>query len=303
MSRRRDIAEISPKGPIGLGLAATLVQGIASFSRRKPLGAVGGAVAVLLILVAILAPVIAPFDPYEPHPKLAYAAPGADLLLGGDQIGRDVLSRLIYGTRISLYVSIVSVLIGATVGTLVGIASAYFGGLTDLIIQRILDALMAFPGIILAMAIMAALGKASLENVIIALVIVFTPGAARTLRARALSLKEMEFVLAARSVGAGDWRIILRHILPNCLSLYIVFFSISVGFAIVVEASLSFLGIGAPPDAPSWGGMLSLAASKYVSVAPWLAVFPGVLIALTVFAANLLGDALRDVLDPRLRGT
>jgi peptide/nickel transport system permease protein len=212
-----------------------------------------------------------------------------------------VLSRLIYGARISIYVGIVSVLIGATAGTLVGISSAYFGGMTDLVIQRILDALLSFPSIVLAMAIMAALGRSSLENVIIALVIVFAPGAARTIRSRALSLKEMDFVLAARAVGASDWRIILRHILPNCFSLYIVFFSITVGYAIIVEASLSFLGIGAPPDAPSWGGMLTQAASKYIEVAPWLAVFPGLAIALVVFGFNLLGDGLRDVLDPRLR--
>jgi peptide/nickel transport system permease protein len=296
-------AEVLRRRFTGVRQWSTLFQAIASFSRRKPLGAVGGAIVVLLILVALLAPVIAPFDPYETHPTFSYASPGGDLFLGGDQVGRDVLSRLIYGTRISLYVGIVSVLIGATVGTLVGITSAYLGGIIDLILQRILDAIMAFPGIILAIAIMAGLGRASLENVIIALVIVLTPGAARTIRSRTLSLKEMDFVLAARAVGASDGRILFRHILPNCFSIYIVFFSITLGFAIVAEASLSFLGVGAPPDAPSWGGMLAQSASKYIEVAPWLAVFPGIAIALVVFGVNMLGDALRDILDPRLRGT
>ena len=249
-----------------------------------------------------MAPIVSPQDPYKSHVKLVYQPPSSDFLLGTDELGRDVLSRVIYGARVSLYVGIVSVLIGATMGMLVGIMSAYFGGAIDLFIQRILDALISFPGIIMAMAIMAALGS-SLENVIVALVVVFMPGAARTLRSRALSLKEMDFVLAARAVGAGHWRIILRHILPNCLSLYIVFFSITVGFAIIVEASLSFLGLGAPPDVPSWGGMLALVSYRYIDLAPWISIAPGASIAVVVFAFNMLGDALRDVLDPRLRST
>ena len=301
MSTQQAVAETIRPGP--LSSPANYLRAIAEFSKRKPLGAVGGVIVAIVVILAIFAPFIAPFDPYEVHPEYSWAAPGeGGMLLGADQIGRDVLSRLIFGARISLYVGVVSVLIGASVGTLVGVASAYFGGKTDLTIQRFLDALMAFPGIILGITILAAMGKSSLENVIIALVVVFTPGAARTIRARALSLKETDFVLAARAVGASDWRIILRHILPNCLSLFIVFFTITVGFAIVVEATFSFLGIGAPPGEPSWGGMLTLAASKYIEVAPWLAIFPGVAIALVVFGFNLLGDALRDVLDPRLRG-
>ena len=257
----------------------------------------------MAILVAVLAPLIAPFDPYEPHPRLSFAAPGNDFLLGTDQVGRDVLSRLVYGARISLYVGIVSVLVGTTIGAAVGISSAYFGGAIDLIIQRILDAIMSFPGIILAISIMAAFGSASLENIIITLMIIFAPGAARTIRSRVLSLKEMDFVLAARAIGASDQRILFRHLAPNVASLYIVFFSITVGFAIIAEASLSFLGIGAPPDAPSWGGMLAQSTSKGIDIAPWMAIFPGIAIGVVVFAWNLLGDALRDVLDPRLRGT
>ena len=284
-----------------MGHLARTIRVLASFSRRKPLGAVGGAIVAILILAAIFAPLIAPHDPYKVNTDYVYHAPTTTFLVGTDQVGRDVLSRLIYGTRVSLYVGIVSVMIGATMGTLVGIVSAYFGGVTDLAIQRVLDSLIAFPSVIFAMAIMAALGS-SLENVIIALVIIFMPGAARTIRARALSLKEMDFVLASRAIGAGHWRIMLLHILPNCLSLYIVFFTITVGFAILVEASLSFLGLGAPPEVPTWGGMLTDAASKYVKLAPWLAILPGAAVALVVFGFNLLGDALRDVLDPRLRG-
>ena len=302
MSSQQGVAETIGAGY--LGRPANYIKVIADFSKRKPLGAIGGAIVAIVVFLAIFAPLVAPFDPYEVHPKFSWAAPGeGGMLLGADQIGRDVLSRLIFGARISLYVGVVSVLIGASVGTLLGVSSAYFGGKTDLVIQRFLDALMAFPGIILGITVLAAMGKSSLENVIIALVVVFTPGAARTIRARALSLKETDFVLAALAVGASDWRIILRHILPNCMSLFIVFFTITVGFAIIVEATFSFLGIGAPPGEPSWGGMLSLAASKYIEVAPWLAIFPGVAIALVVFGFNLLGDALRDVLDPRLRGT
>ncbi len=302
MISQQGVAEILGAGY--LRRPANTIKAITDFSRRKPLGAVGGVIVAIVVFLAIFAPLVSPFDPNEVHPKYSWAAPGeGGMLLGADQIGRDVLSRLIYGARISLYVGVVSVLIGASVGTLLGVASAYFGGKTDLIIQRVLDALMAFPGIILGITVLAAMGKSSLENVIIALVVVFTPGAARTIRARALSLKETDFVLAAQAVGASDWRIILRHILPNCMSLFIVFFTITVGFAIIVEATFSFLGIGAPPGEPSWGGMLTLAASKYIEVAPWLAIFPGVAIALVVFGFNLLGDGLRDVLDPRLRGS
>ena len=276
---------------------------LSGFAKKKPLGAVGGVIVALTVLAAILAPLIAPSDPYKVNPDQIFASPSASALVGTDQVGRDVFSRLIYGARISLFVGIVSVGIGATVGAVVGVVSAYFGRYTDLAIQRVLDALIAFPGIVLALGIMAALGRASLINVILALTIVFAPGAARTIRSRALTLQEMDFVLAARAVGASDWRIIFRHIIPNCVSLYIVFFSITVGFAIVVEASLSFLGVGTPPEVPSWGGMLSLAATNYIGIAPLLAILPGVAIALVVFGFNLLGDALRDVLDPRLRGT
>ena len=282
-------------------LHVAVVTGLSHFARHKPLGAAGGIVLLLMILVALLAPWIAPRDPFATHVAFKYAPPGGEFLLGGDQLGRDVLSRLIYGARISLRVGVFSVLIGITAGTLLGIASAYVGGKVDLVIQRLVDALMAFPPIILALGLMAARG-ASENNVIIALVAILLPGATRVVRSQALSIKELDYTLAARAIGAGPGRIMLRHILPNVMANFIVLSTISLGFAIIIEASLSFLGVGISSDIPTWGGMLTLGASKYVNIAPWLAIFPGIAIAVVVFSVNLLGDALRDVLDPKLRG-
>src|SRR5918992_609922 len=282
-------------------LHVAVVTGLSHFARHKPLGAAGGIVLLLMILVALLAPWIAPRDPFATHVAFKYAPPGGEFLLGGDQLGRDVLSRLIYGARISLRVGVFSVLIGITAGTLLGIASAYVGGKVDLVVQRLVDALMAFPPIILALGLMAARG-ASENNVIIALVAILLPGATRVVRSQALSIKELDYTLAARAIGAGPGRIMLRHILPNVMANFIVLSTISLGFAIIIEASLSFLGVGISPDIPTWGGMLTLGASKYINLAPWLAVFPGIAIAVVVFSVNLLGDALRDVLDPKLRG-
>jgi peptide/nickel transport system permease protein len=282
-------------------LPVAALLGLRHFARYKPMGAAGGIVLLLMILVAVFAPWLAPRDPYAPHVAFQYAPPGGEFLLGGDQLGRDVLSRLIYGARISLRVGVFSVLIGITAGTLLGIASAYVGGKIDLVIQRLVDALMAFPPIILALGLMAARG-ASENNVIIALVAILLPGATRVVRSQTLSIKELDYTLAARAIGAGPGRIMIRHILPNVMANFIVLSTISLGFAIIIEASLSFLGVGISPDIPTWGGMLTLGASKYVNIAPWLAIFPGIAIAVVVFSVNLLGDALRDVLDPKLRG-
>jgi peptide/nickel transport system permease protein len=294
---------VSPGLPIRSVMpTAAFWQGLPRFARRKPLGAFGAAIALILVVVAVFAPYIATHDPAEPNAALVFAPPGSQLLLGGDQLGRDVFSRLVYGARISLYAGLLSAFIGATIGMVVGVASVHFGGKTDLIVQRVIDTMMAFPPLILAIAIMAALG-ASLNNVVIALSIAYIPNAARVLRSQALAVKEMDYILAARAIGAGHARIIFRCMIPNCLALYIVLVSVFLGTAIVAEATLSFLGIGVPPDVPSWGGMLNGAAQTYVHLAPWLGVFPGLAIAVVVFAWNLLGDALRDVLDPRLRGT
>jgi len=283
-----------------LGSALT---GIKGFARRKPLGMAGAVVLVAMVFVAIFAPLLAPRDPYDTDAvNSRYLPPGRTMLLGGDIVGRDAMSRLIYGTRISLTVGLTSVFIGLAIGSLAGTSSAYFGGKFDLAMQRIIDGLMAFPALILALAVMAVLGS-SINNVIAALVVVFVPGITRIIRSQVLSIKEMDYVLAARAVGAGPWRIIFRHIFPNIFATLLVLATITLGWAIVVEASLSFLGVGVPPDIPSWGSMLSGAAQTYIRTAPWLIIGPGVAIALAVFSVNLFGDALRDVLDPRLRGT
>ena len=279
-----------------------ILTGAANFSRRKPLGAIGGAILLILVLIAIFAPVISPQDPYEISAKRILAAPGSEQWLGGDSLGRDVLSRLFYGGRISLYVGLVSIAIGITAGSFLGAVSAYFGGKVDLIIQRFVDAFIAFPGIILGLAIMAVLGS-SVYNIIFALVLVLAPSAIRTVRSQALAVKEMDYVLAARALGARDLRIIVRHIIPNCMAIFIILFTLNLGYAIIVEATLTFLGVGVPPDVPSWGGMLAEGGIAYLRDAPWLAIAPGIALSLAVFGVNLLGDAMRDVLDPRLRGT
>ena len=278
-----------------------ILSSVADFSRRKPLGAIGGAILLILVLVAILAPVISPQDPYEISAGRILAPPDNEQWLGGDSLGRDVLSRLFYGGRISLYVGLVSIAIGITAGSFLGAVSAYFGGKVDLIVQRFVDAFIAFPGIILGLAIMAVLGS-SVYNIIFALVLVLAPSAIRTVRSQALAVKEMDYVLAARALGAEDLRIIVRHIIPNCMAIFIILFTLNLGYAIIVEATLTFLGVGVPPDVPSWGGMLAEGGIAYLRDAPWLAIAPGIALSLAVFGVNLLGDALRDVMDPRLRG-
>ena len=290
-----------PLAALGLRPKPSPLGALLTFARSKPLGAVAGAAFISMVLVAILAPWIAPHDPQEVAVAPKFSSPGGAFLLGTDELGRDVLSRLIYGARVSLYVGLLSVGIGITAGTMIGIFSAYVGGKVDLVTQRLVDAMMAFPPIILALGLMAALGS-SQNNVVIALVVILLPGAARVVRSQTLSIKELDYILSAKAIGANEARVMLRHILPNVMSTYIVLTTITIGFAIVVEASLSFLGVGIPPDVPSWGGMLNLGASKYINIAPWLAIFPGVAIAVVVFSVNLLGDALRDVLDPKLRG-
>ncbi len=287
------LAVLKPKRTFG--------QSIIFFITHKPLGAFGAGVAIVLVIVALAAPVIRTHDPYESSVAMQFAKPGTERWLGGDRLGRDMYSRLVYGARISLYVGILSSLIGSTIGMVAGVASVHFGGKVDLVVQRVIDAMMAFPGLILILAIMAALG-ASLNNVVLALSIAYIPSTARILRSQALAIKEMDYVLAASAVGAGHWRIIMRHIIPNCFALYIVMVTLHLGGAIISEAGLSFLGVGTPPNVPSWGGMLNGAAAN-VTVAWWVAIFPGVAIFIVVFAWNVLGDALRDVLDPRLRGT
>ena len=280
------------------------------FARTKPLGAVGAAVAVLLIIVAIFAPQIRTQDPYIIDYTAPYASPSSEMLFGGDELGRDVFSRLVTGSRISLRVGLISAFAGCTIGMLIGLASAYYGGVADLLVQRLVDAMIAFPYLVLAIALMAALATTELplledpiNKVILALTILFIPITIRIVRSQGLAIKEMDYVLAARAVGAGTARIILRHMAPNVVAIWIVAVTFNMAIAIIAEASLSFLGVGAGPEVPSWGSMLNGATKKYVGVGPWLAVFPGLAIAIVVYSWNLLGDALRDVLDPRLRGS
>jgi peptide/nickel transport system permease protein len=269
------------------------------FVVRQPLGAIGALIIGVLVATAIFAPQLAPHGPKDAA-FAPYIAPGAEFPMGTDHLGRDVLSRVIWGARLSLYVGLVSVLFGITLGTLWGVSTAYFGGVADTVSQRAVDCLMALPPIILALSLMAALGQ-SVNNVILALTILLVPTAARTLRSVALSIREMPFVEAAWAAGSSDWRIILRHVLPNTFATYIVLVTVNIAYAIVVEAALSFLGLGAPPDEPSWGTMLT-AGIQAMETAPWMIFFPGAAISVTVLGLNLLGDAIRDVTDPRLRG-
>ena len=293
-----DLAEQIRAKPTGL---AAVFSGLKDFARRKPVAFAGGVVLVIAVFVAIFAGQIAPHEATDIAVAGKFLGPGQEgTLLGTDQLGRDIFSRLIYGARISMYVGVVSVLIGITLGTLIGVASAYVGGWTDILLQRLVDALMGFPPIILALALMAALG-ASVNNVVIALVVILVPGATRVIRSQALSIKELDYTLAARSIGASSTRIIFKHMLPNVAATYIVLVTLTLGFAIVVEAALSFLGVGIPPDVATWGSMLELGRA-HIDKQGWMVVFPGFVIALIVFSVNFLGDGLRDVMDPKLRG-
>jgi peptide/nickel transport system permease protein len=275
-------------------------HGLNRFIRRYPLGAVGGALIALLVLVAIFAPLIATHDPYTLSARERLQAPSREHLFGTDELGRDIFSRIVYGARISLKVGFIAVGLGAVFGTIVGLACAYFGGPTDFWLQRLVDALFAFPTIILALAIVAVLGP-STTNVVIAVGIVSIPRIARVVRASALGVMAQPFIEASRSMGSGHARIVFRHIFPNVFAPIIVMATAGFGGAILSEAALSFLGVGTPPPEPSWGIMLSGAAQQFIRVAPWMAIFPGIAISLAVFGFNLFGDALRDALDPRLR--
>ena len=269
--------------------------------QRYPLGAIGSFIVFLVVFAAIFADVVAPYDPTQTNAKMSLSPPGTDMLFGGDMMGRDVLSRIIHGARISLAVGIGSTLLGGIIGTIIGLMCGYFMGWFDLIIQRIIDMMQALPLLVMALVMAASLGP-SLENTIIAISIPLVPQVARVIRSNVLSLREMPFVEAARSVGMSHSRIAFRHILPNTLAPLIVLGTAQLGSAILTEASLSFLGLGVPEPYPSWGRMLSESAAEYVRVAPWLVIFPGIAISAAVFGANLIGDAVRDYLDPRNQG-
>ena len=309
MARDIDPIQLSqaPASPMGAASAYLKRQGVAlkRFAVSKPMGAAGGFIVVLVVLAAIFAPVVSPYDPYasnldENGLPVRLVGPSGSFPLGTDAIGRDVFSRIIYGSRVSLIVGLGAVTLGTFFGALIGLVSGYFVGKVDQVLQRVVDTLMAIPAIVLALAVITML-QPGLFNIILVIAIVIAPGTSRVVRGTVLSIKENVYIEAARSIGAGSGRIVFRHILPNVIAPIIVIASIWVGNAIVIEAALSFLGLGTPPPTPTWGGMLALEGRRHLENAPWLALAPGAAISIAVLAVNMLGDALRDVLDPRLR--
>jgi peptide/nickel transport system permease protein len=284
-----------------LPLFVRILKRIRSFIVRKPLGAAGGGIIVVMALLAIFAPIIAR-DPVEWFFKDRLQGPSFHYLMGTDDLGRDLWARIVHGARISLYVGFLAVGFGSGTGGVLGVVSAFYGGKVDIGIQRMMDAMMSIPTLIMALTIMAALGT-SLNNVVIAIGVVQIPRANRVVRSQALAVKQSEFALAAQAIGCTDLRIMALHIFPQCIAPWLIIASAGLGTAIISEASLSYLGMGVPPPAPTWGGMLSGRGREYWQVAPWMAIWPGLAISMAVYGFNLFGDALRDVLDPRLRGT
>ena len=268
--------------------------------RRKPLGAASAALIVFLVLTALFANVLAPYDPMEPHPEIRLAPPSRAHLFGTDDIGRDVLSRIIHGSRISLWVGLLAVGIGTVAGMIIGLMSGYWEGRVDLVLQRVMDAVQAIPGLVLALAIVSVLTP-NTTNAMIAIAIVIIPGNSRIVRGAVLSAKQNRYVEAAQALGCQHLAILTRHILPNVTAPILIIASIWLGNAILIEATLSFLGLGTQPPIPSWGLMLSSTGRAFMEQAPWLAIFPGLAISLAVLAFNLFGDTLRDAWDPKLR--
>jgi peptide/nickel transport system permease protein len=270
------------------------------FARRRPLGTIGILLVVIVAVAGIGANWIAPYDPTSNDFAAMTQPPNWAHLLGTDQFGRDILSRLIFGARTALIIGLTTAIIGGLSGLVLGVASAYFGGRFDLVMQRILDVVMAFPLIIMALAVVAIFGT-GVHNVIIAITIPLIPRMARVVRANALAIREVPYIDAARALGYGHARIILRHMVPNVVAPFLIIVTASVGQAILTAAALSYLGLGVQEPVPAWGLMLQGGAEEYATTAPWIAIFPGLAIMVTVFGVNIFGDALRDVLDPKLR--
>jgi len=290
----------SPHRSAVVRLAAGL-QALWTFSRRKPLGALGGLIVLVLLLLALFAPWIAPYSYDETIPGARMKAPGAQFWMGTDNLGRDVFSRVVYGAGVSVTVGFGAVLLANVLATVIGITSGYFGGAYDICVQRVVDAWQSFPFLVVILSMMAVLGP-GLLNLVLALGVLGAAAASRVIRGTTISVMQNTYVEAARALGAGHLRIMLRYILPNVAATVIILATIGLGAAILAESALSFLGFGVPPPYPSWGAMLSGSGRSFMYRAPWMAIWPGAAISLAVFGFNMLGDALRDVLDPRLRG-
>jgi len=270
------------------------------FAREKPLGTIGGVIILGLLVMAVFADRIAPYAYDESIARMK--PPSARFWMGTDNLGRDIWSRVVYGARISVTVGFATVALATLIATAIGVSSAYLGGGYDIVVQRVVDAWMSFPGLVIVLSLMAALGP-GLLNLILALSVLGAAGASRVIRGSTLSLMQNPYIEAARAIGAGHARVILCYVLPNVMATILILATIGLGTVILAEAGLSFLGFGIPPPYPSWGGMLSGSGRTFMYYAPWMALFPGVAISLAVFGFNMLGDALRDVLDPRLRGS
>jgi peptide/nickel transport system permease protein len=280
--------------------AAVLIA-LWQFCRRKPLGALGGLIVLVLLLLALFAPWIAPYSYDETIPGARMKAPGAQFWMGTDNLGRDVFSRVVYGAGVSVTVGFGAVLLANVFATLIGITSGYFGGAYDICVQRVVDAWQSFPFLVVILSMMAVLGP-GLLNLVLALGVLGAAAGSRVIRGTTISVMQNTYVEAARALGAGHLRIMLRYVLPNVAATIIILATIGLGAAILAESALSFLGFGVPPPYPSWGAMLSGSGRSFMYRAPWMAIWPGAAISLAVFGFNMLGDALRDVLDPRLRG-
>ena len=288
-------AEIAPKR------RSRLAEFFIRLVREKPLGTFGGIIVLLLLFCGIFADVLAPYPMKEPHMFDRLTGPSGKYLLGTDQLGRDMLSRIIYGARVSVIIGLSATSVNMVVALLIGTTTGFFGGKLDIVVQRFVDAWMAFPGLLILITVMSLVGQGQLQTILV-LGISGGIGGSRISRSAVIGIKENDYFQAAQAIGSPPLRTILRHVLPNIMAPMIVIFTVTIGGVIMAEASLSFLGFGLPPDVASWGGMLSGEGRSYMEMAPWLAIWPGLALTLVVYGINMFGDALRDLIDPRLRG-